>query len=325
MHVNITLQKRRGSTVPCSLFTTAAFTLLELLLVMVIIAIIMVVGTRTQTYSEDAKRYTETLAKMRIIRDALIGNPELSLLGQRTHFGYVGYMQEFPAAAATNKVPDGGFGAGAPDLNEFLPPVATPSSYSYYQKDAWGNDFYYNVGASDVTLTCYGKDGVDDTTDTGTTIFDYDMSITVTRSLYENNALFINVMDANGTVLRGSAAPYDHQIKQLDLVCMRGVRIASTDTGSGLLPSIDSDAASLETISYEKGLFSVSNIPVGQYLLYVHVANGSGGDGGVSDHTQDLLGSENYAVHHVTVYPKGPTLPNFVEIRLPGKVDATKL
>jgi len=297
------------------------FTLFELILVILIIAVIFIVGARYTVYAVDAKKYTRTVDKMITIKRAIIGDERLNNLGLKPDFGYFERFAAFPAAEAGNTVP-------TTALADFFPPTPYTSSYDPYKVDEWGNDFYYATTGTNIPGTTYdtveikswGKDGADDSVTTPPTIFDAEFHILIRKDLYESNHVFLNVMDINGTILRGysnpfgqswGAAGYDHQIYRVYVTRINGAETYDTNTA---------------TITYDKGLFEITGITCGLFLFHVYpTTGGSTNVNGWFDHRNDLSGGEAGVCQVVPIYPKDPNTPNFVEFRLPGVVDKDEL
>ena len=104
------------------------FTLLEVILVIMIIAVLFVVGARYTVYAIDSKKYTRTLEKMVTIKHAIVGDERLNNLGVRPDFGYFERFAAFPAAEGGNSVP-------TTALAEYLPPTPDTNSYDPYKVD----------------------------------------------------------------------------------------------------------------------------------------------------------------------------------------------
>ena len=306
------------------------FTLLEIILVILIVAVIFIVGARYTVYAIDAKKYTRTLEKMVTIKRAIVGDERLNNLGMRPDFGYFERFAAFPAAEGGSSVP-------TTALTSYLPPTPDTSSYDPYKVDEWGNAFYYTTSGDDipgtsydtVEIKCWGKDGQDDSVTTPPTVFDADFHVLIRKNLYESNTVLMNIMDANGTILRGFANPlgqlwgaagYDHQIYRV-FVSRIGAAVETYDTNAGTILY----APNLVHLS-GNGLFQINNVTSGLYLFHVYPTTGAGANvNGIYDHRDDLSGSNDGVCQVVPIYPKDPSTPNFVEFRLHGVVDKTQL
>ncbi|MBU1862118.1 MAG: prepilin-type N-terminal cleavage/methylation domain-containing protein [Candidatus Omnitrophica bacterium] len=315
------------------------FTLLEVLLVLIILSIIAITGSRYAVYAIDAQKYVESCHTMVTIRRALIGDERLNNLGTRVDFGFVERYGVFPNPENGDEVPTDGHDAVTPansGLADFLPPapqketIGAANVADSYKQDAWGNDFVYSttetitLGGTDydaVEIKCLGRDGAAGGT---TTIFYGDFHIIIRQDLYTENLLLMNVMDVNGTILRGYAgANYDHQIYQVDVIDVDGNTILETEGASGY------------ELFYSHGIFANVQgateyfIPCGFYRIVVYPTTYSSWPGensaGKIDHRDDLMRGNSSLSQWVPIYPKSPKVPNYIEFRLPGVVDVKEL
>jgi prepilin-type N-terminal cleavage/methylation domain-containing protein len=151
------------------------FTLIEVSVSIGIVAL-MVTGAVVLVSAEvDSLRVTDTIAKLSMVKHAIVGNPHIVTQETRTDFGYVGDMGSLPASlqdlwvkgsqpawvyTATSKA-----GAGWAGPYVQLGPLDSTSSIT---GDAWGNPIQYQVqtGTSPVTgqeyrarIFSYGADG----------------------------------------------------------------------------------------------------------------------------------------------------------------------
>jgi prepilin-type N-terminal cleavage/methylation domain-containing protein len=111
------------------------YTLVEMVLVVIIIAILAAVAFRSLGRTLDVSRTEETKAEMEHLAYAIAGNPELVSGGTRTDFGYIGDVGTFPPdwdALVTNPgyatwngpYMEDDFSSGGPDYT--------------FKLDAWG-------------------------------------------------------------------------------------------------------------------------------------------------------------------------------------------
>ena len=326
-----------------------AFTLLELLIVIIVMSIIIVIGGRSQAFSIDAKKYSETVEKLRIIKRALVGDERLVNRGTSADFGYFERYAAWPAGegGSSNEVP-------TTALADYLPPMPKTSGYDYYKVDAWGNNFVYTPNTatfvsddttkySGVQIISYGRDGASGASQT---IFDIDTQILIRKDLYESNLVVMNVMDNIGNILRGypwmhegsgtnidaSAITTNHQIYRVQMLNVNNTVVLDTEI-------VLSSPANSACCFYSQGLFSnrfpltssptyFNGIKCGIYKVRVYPTDpGLGGNSkyGAYDHTNDLAFDLQYVEQIVPIYPKDPLSPNFFEFRFSGKVDLREL
>lgn len=116
----------------------SGFTLVEVVMVIIIMAIIAAVAMRSMDKGLETARVEETRNEMNQLAEAIAGNPSLYSNGMRTSFGYVGDVGSLPAsldALTTN--PGYGTWKGPYIRSDF-------SGYtSDFKKDAWGKLYAY--------------------------------------------------------------------------------------------------------------------------------------------------------------------------------------
>ena len=117
----------------------SGFTLVEVVMVIIIMAIIAAVAMRSMDKGLETARVEETRNEMNQLAEAIAGNPSLYSNGMRTSFGYVGDVGSLPAnldALTTN--PGYGTWKGPYIRSDF-------SGYtSDFKKDAWGKLYAYS-------------------------------------------------------------------------------------------------------------------------------------------------------------------------------------
>lgn len=329
------------------------FTLLEILIVIIVVSIIFVVGANTRTYQVDAKKYKETIEKLRVIQRALGGDDRLFNEGMRADFGYYGAFRSWPAPADLN---GDGTASELPIsvLDDFLPPMPSAASYNYYTQDAWGNYFTYQVDVD--TPVQYGggsstykgievrSNAQDAVVGVSKTIFDSDVRILLRKDLFEDNLVYISVLDSLGVSLRGmpfvnpnsaaaipAAAQTDvHQIYRVVLLDLAGNVVLDTESFYSSIGSPQSlfysQSLFLNRFPYKKP-FTFSNlIGCGYYKLRVYPSFGGSGSKreGAFDHRDDLSDNNNYLEQIVPIYPKDPLAPNYLVFKFPGRLDLTE-
>jgi type II secretory pathway pseudopilin PulG len=119
-----------------------AFTLIELVLIIVIIGIVATVAMRSIQPSVDQSRVDATMNEMEILAKAIIGDKDLVSDGVRSDFGYVGDIGSLPPNLGALVSNPGGYGTwnGPYVLNNF---VENPNDF---KEDAWGNPYTYTGG-----------------------------------------------------------------------------------------------------------------------------------------------------------------------------------
>ncbi|UCC44362.1 MAG: prepilin-type N-terminal cleavage/methylation domain-containing protein [Candidatus Zixiibacteriota bacterium] len=127
-----------------------AFTLIELVLVIVIIGILVTVAIRSGQHIVDSSRTEETKQELEVLARATIGNPALENNGIRSDFGYVGDIGSLPPDLDALVSNPGGYGTWkGPYIGNRFEQAAED-----YKRDAWGSLYSYSGG---VTITSSGS------------------------------------------------------------------------------------------------------------------------------------------------------------------------
>lgn len=329
------------------LLSSAGFTLLEILIVIIVIAIIVVVGANNQGFQVDAHKYQETVAKLKVIKNALVGDDRLLNEGVRADFGYFGVNGDWPAAENTDEVP-------TTALAPFLPPMPETAGFDYYKQDAWGNSFIYRTDVASfvedsdgvpyraLEILSYGQDGSSGTT---RTIFDADTHILIRKNIFEDNFVLMSINDCIGTTLRampfyqdvaGALTPIDasvqrdvHQIYRVQLLDVAGNVLLDTENMYTGTPNT--------ALMYATSIFSnkfpfdspvqENLIDSGIYRLRVYPTNGTLGNKrqGKFDHRDDLNESNAFLETVVPVYPKDMASINYLIFKFPGRLDLSEI
>lgn len=113
------------------------FTLIELVIVIVIMAIIATVAVRQMGDSIDDARYQATMDEMTQIAHAVAGNPSLHTNGARANFGYVGDVGDLPPNLTALAVNPGYATWDGPYIE--LGPNGDD-----YSRDAWEQAYSFN-------------------------------------------------------------------------------------------------------------------------------------------------------------------------------------
>jgi len=112
------------------------FTLIELVIVIVVLAIIGMIATREMIYSIEDARYQQTMTELDQLALAVTGNAELHDRGVRTDFGYVGDVGALPPDLAALAVNPGYSTWDGPYIDVGDNPTA-------HLTDAWGSAYVY--------------------------------------------------------------------------------------------------------------------------------------------------------------------------------------
>ncbi len=129
------------------------FTLIELVIVMVVLAIVAAVAIPRMGDVAENSKVTTTKEEMRRLKVAIVGDPSLSTAGKLTNRGYSGDVGALPTALIdlTTKP------SSVSVYNKFTrlgwngPYV--DSANGEFLKDAWGVNYTYNSGARTITST----------------------------------------------------------------------------------------------------------------------------------------------------------------------------
>jgi prepilin-type N-terminal cleavage/methylation domain-containing protein len=152
-----------------------AFTLIEVVIVIVLIGVIATVATRKMSATLETARMERTLKEMDQFTRAIVGDPELQSNGARTDFGYVGDVGSLPPNLDALRLNPGGYATwNGPYVTEGLDAAS-------FGKDAWGSNYIYN----DTLLRSVGS---------GTTI---DRLLAANSDMLLNNSVAGFIVDAN--------------------------------------------------------------------------------------------------------------------------------
>ena len=134
--------------------------MVELTIVLVIMGVLAAVTSRVMGESINHQRFRASLSEMKLLKTAIIGDPELVSAGVRTDFGFVGDIGRFPnslselveqgALPAWNATT--GMGWQGPYIERGL--AEDPDAY---RRDGWGN--LYGYCSSTGIITSLGSDG----------------------------------------------------------------------------------------------------------------------------------------------------------------------
>jgi prepilin-type N-terminal cleavage/methylation domain-containing protein len=142
------------------------FTLIEVLMVMILVGILSAVSVDLIQNNLDETRYQTTVARMRQIQVAMVGDPTILENNSRTSFGYLGDIGSIPTAAIgipglvsnpTPSLPTYAVSSSARIGIGWNGPYITGASADYLN-DGWGTAFVYAPTANPPTLTSLGSD-----------------------------------------------------------------------------------------------------------------------------------------------------------------------
>jgi prepilin-type N-terminal cleavage/methylation domain-containing protein len=125
------------------------YTLLELVLVIVIMAILTGIAVQSLTKTSEGQRLDRTMEEMDLLVRAIVGDDRLVTGGVRTDFGYVGDIGSLPPTLDALVANPGGYAtwSGPYISNRFMEDVDD------YKTDAWKDPYVYSGG---VTITSNG-------------------------------------------------------------------------------------------------------------------------------------------------------------------------
>lgn len=225
----------------------SGFTLIEILMVLILIGILSMASIDLVTDSVDESKFDETVAEMRTIQTAIIGDNSLRENGVRTSFGYFGDVGAMPAAIGDLITRPGTVSAWAVNTTERTgygwngPYLQGGDSGTDYTTDGWGNAYVYTPAGSPPTLVSRGADGA-----AGGTGLDQDITISFpTTDRLATVEGFVST--AGGPFTTAAEAELN----------------APNGTG-GLSQTLDTD------LSTENGHFSFTNVPYGVRSITIY-------------------------------------------------------
>jgi hypothetical protein len=138
-------------------------------MVIILIGILVTLSTGTLTGTVNEARFQQTVLKLRQIRNAMVGDPEIKENGSRTSFGFLGDIGAVPhmdhGPGILQLVTGGGFAPFAVDSAKRMsagwngPYLVTGSLGEDPTLDSWGNPIEYRHGTNPITIQSYGADG----------------------------------------------------------------------------------------------------------------------------------------------------------------------
>lgn len=117
------------------------FSLIELVMVMIIIAILSGIGARSLIRVFKNANVNGTIAEMRILAEGIVGNPNIMENNIRTNYGYIGDTGQLPPTLQdlVSNV------SGIPGWDGSYVDIGFADDPNYYLTDAWGNNYVYSV------------------------------------------------------------------------------------------------------------------------------------------------------------------------------------
>ncbi len=255
------------------------FTIMEVLMVVTIIGVLTVVSLGPIGDSIDQSRFDATVAEMKMIRDAILGDTSVTHRGQRTQFGFLGDIGAIPTAAQGIAALTTNPGLVAWTLDQTVrfgrgwngPYLTSSNAGANFGLDGWGRAYIYNPAASPPNITSYGADGV-----AGGTGLNTDIVVNLPVSLQTANVY--GFVSNNSDPYIG---PADIEINYPD--------------GTGALKT-----TLVSILAAAKGAFNFAGIPFGKRSISVYIPN-KGAPTTTVGPTLITIDSPNYTVRYSSV------------------------
>lgn len=232
-----------------SAFNQNGFTLMEILMVILLVGILSYVSISTIGDSLQEGRFDQTVAEMKSLRQALVGDAEIKEAGVRQHFGYAGDIGALPSnaqglqALLTNPgVPAYGVDADVRFGLGWSGPYMTADLGGDALIDGWGRSYSFNFSLNPATITSLGADGAN-----GGSGLDQDITVTIPQRDY--------LGEVHGFI-SDNGAPYSGDAE---------VEINYPD-GAGALTT-----SSVTVGPADQGHFVFTNIPLGHRSATVYI------------------------------------------------------
>jgi prepilin-type N-terminal cleavage/methylation domain-containing protein len=227
------------------------FTLVELLTTITIMIILSLITQGLYVSYIDEAQFDQTREKLTMIRNALVGNPNLVEGGSRKSFGFFGDLGSLPTETqgilALVDPARGPFASYQVRSNARIgtgwngPYLQAGSNDADLSTDAWGEPIRYNPNSSPPTLVSLGADRK-----IGGTGFDQDITVEISTEMLTTTV--------SGFVCL-SGGPYTNQVE---------VEINYPDGSGNLTQSTKKLYAS------DEGHFSFNNVPLGVRSVSVY-------------------------------------------------------
>lgn len=225
------------------------FTLIEAIMVIVLIGILSALTISVLDTSIDEARFDATVAKLKQIRNAIVGDPAVKQGNVRSSFGFLGDIGAIPTTGQGLAALLSNPGLPAWSINTTArlgigwngPYLIGGEAGTDYTIDAWGNGLVYDGASVPPSILSFGSDGV-----AGGSGFAQDIQVTMP---VETRLATVHGFISNG------GAPY---------LLSADVELNSAD-GDGALTT---STASITSV--DKGYFSFANVPLGQRSITVY-------------------------------------------------------
>ncbi|MFH1853378.1 MAG: prepilin-type N-terminal cleavage/methylation domain-containing protein [Candidatus Neomarinimicrobiota bacterium] len=175
----------------------SGFTLIEMVMVVVIVAVMAGMGIRSVLRILENRAFRETIGRMEDIRDAIAGNPLIVAEGSRLQFGYVGDTGQMPPDFAAL-----GTDPGVPGWNgPYIETSKFQDNPDFLFQDGWNNQMILDIPTNTAlppTLTS--------TADGGDPIV---LNIASSVDALINNTVALRIRNADGYPIRGTDGDLD--------------------------------------------------------------------------------------------------------------------
>lgn len=226
------------------------FSLIEVLMVITILAVLTVTSLIPLGNTLDQSRFDETTNKMKIIRDAILGDTSITQRGRRTNFGFLGDIGAIPTAPQGINALLANPGLVSWTLDQSVrfgrgwngPYVSSSTAGTNFGLDGWGRAIIYSPSASPPNITSYAADGV-----AGGTGFNTDIVVDLPVRLQKANV-------------------YGFISNKADPFLGAAVIEINYPDGTGALSTL-----STTITAAAKGAFSFLNIPLGKRSVSVYI------------------------------------------------------
>jgi prepilin-type N-terminal cleavage/methylation domain-containing protein len=125
-------------------YNISGYTLVELLVVVIILAILSSVAMKGLKGANDVARFEETRIKLDQLAFAIAGDPSVLAGGKRANYGYIGDVGALPPDLDALVQNPGGYSTWhGPYIRD---PFTSGSGNNYFKQDAWGKQISYSGG-----------------------------------------------------------------------------------------------------------------------------------------------------------------------------------
>jgi prepilin-type N-terminal cleavage/methylation domain-containing protein len=199
------------------------YTLVELVLVLVIVAVLASVGLKSLATINQTTRIEETRQEMEQLAWAIAGNPSLVSGGSRTDFGYVGDVGSLPPNLDALVTNPGGYATW--DGPYIVDAFTSGGANTLFKYDAWGAPYAYAASVS-VTSTGGGliltkqlAGSISDLLGNQVSVVVTDLDHTPPGPVYSDSTRFVlRVPNGSGGYTDRSRMPHDDGLASFDSV-----------------------------------------------------------------------------------------------------------